>query len=139
MGEASGTQLRIWDHALPSLVTKVGWYAELPDDTVRFVRPEHEIEDIKHALKKLPENPEYFIGMGQKGKQYLEQWHNPDIYAQAIIGFAERVCSAPSTVVAFRLAERVATETSIWISANNINHFDCSPAATAICRLLKRV
>ena len=34
MGEASGSQLRIWAHALPSLVTNVGWYATLPADTV---------------------------------------------------------------------------------------------------------
>ncbi len=38
MGEASGSQLRIWAHALPSLVTRVGWYATLPDDAVAHVR-----------------------------------------------------------------------------------------------------
>ena len=53
MGEASGTQLRIWDHALPSLVTRVGWYAELPSDVVRFVRPEDEINDIISALSAI--------------------------------------------------------------------------------------
>src|SRR5262249_38055921 len=46
MGESSGGQLRIWDHALPSLVTREGWYASLPEDVVAFVRPNHEITDI---------------------------------------------------------------------------------------------
>ena len=43
MGEASASQLRIWEHALPSLVTRVGWYASLPEDAVAHVRPENEV------------------------------------------------------------------------------------------------
>src|SRR5437762_1535146 len=39
MGEASLSQLQIWDHALPSLVTRLGWYAALPKEAVDFVRP----------------------------------------------------------------------------------------------------
>jgi hypothetical protein len=30
MGEASASQLRLWSHRLPSLVTQTGWYATLP-------------------------------------------------------------------------------------------------------------
>ena len=114
MGEASGTQLRIWDHALPSLVTKVGWYDELPDDTVWFVRPEHENKDIIAALRDFAENPECFMQMGKNGKKYLEQWHDTDTYTQAIIRFAQEVYSSVSGNVAYILAERVAAELSIW-------------------------
>lgn len=39
MEEASFSQLRIWEHALPAIVTRVGWYATLPEDVVFFVRP----------------------------------------------------------------------------------------------------
>ena len=34
MGEASGSQLRIWNAGAASIVTKDGWYGSLPDDTV---------------------------------------------------------------------------------------------------------
>ena len=40
MGEASASQLRIWGHALPSLVSPVGWYSCLPEGAVDFVRPD---------------------------------------------------------------------------------------------------
>jgi len=40
MGEASLSQLVIWEHALPALVTRVGWYATLPEDTAAFIRHE---------------------------------------------------------------------------------------------------
>src|SRR5262249_5870772 len=63
MGEASGSQLRIWDHALPSLVTPKGWYASLPEDVVAFVRPDHEIADIQAHLRALLANPACFAKM----------------------------------------------------------------------------
>src|SRR5688500_15225353 len=46
MGEASGSQLRIWSRGLASLVTRTGWYAELPPDSVGFVDPANEIADL---------------------------------------------------------------------------------------------
>jgi hypothetical protein len=56
MGEASGSQLRIWDHALPSIVSKNDWYATLPSETVAFVSPDHEIEGVKYHLKYFLKN-----------------------------------------------------------------------------------
>ncbi|HUK87904.1 MAG TPA: hypothetical protein VLT85_09590, partial [Terriglobales bacterium] len=53
MGESSGSQLRIWDHSLASLVTPVGWYARLPKDSVGFARADHEVEDIHAHLDRL--------------------------------------------------------------------------------------
>ena len=114
MGEASGSQLRIWNHALPSLVTKVGWYAELPDDTVFFVRPDNEVEDIIMALKEILENPERFRQMGEKGKKYLETGHNPDRYAQILVQFAQKVSSSSLIAVIRKLTERIGAEIGVW-------------------------
>jgi len=136
MGEASGSQLRIWNHALPSLVTRTGWYAELPEDAVRFVGIDHEIEDIKSALIEFKMYPERFIEMGKKGKQYLEQWHNPDVYAQSVVTFAQQICSVPSPAVAFKLAERVADEISNWQGDDN-NDFGYVKPASSIYELFK--
>lgn len=89
MGEASGSLLRIWRHALPSLVTKVGWYAEQSEEAVLFVRPEQEIDDIKRHLQRLVDNPESLTAMGLRGRQILEEFHSPDAYARALIEFAK--------------------------------------------------
>jgi glycosyltransferase involved in cell wall biosynthesis len=91
MGEASISQLRIWRHALPALVTQVGWYAEQPEDVVCFVRPEHEVVDIQRHLQALMVEPDRFRAMGQRGRQRLETRHSPDAYAQAIVQFAQQL------------------------------------------------
>lgn len=87
MGEASGSQLRIWSHSLPTLVTKTNWYAMLPEKTVEFVRPEHEIEDIQKQLQSFLLEPEKFYEMGRRGKKLLEEQHSPEIYARAMVDF----------------------------------------------------
>ena len=82
MGEASVSQLQIWDHALPSLVTKVGWYATLPAGTVAFVRPEHEIMDIQAHLRAFLSEPWRYAQMGEDGRRYVQTHHTPGAYVQ---------------------------------------------------------
>ena len=136
MGEASGTQLRIWDHALPSLVTRVGWYAELPSDVVWFVRPEEEISDIVSALNTFIENSHRFMEMGEQGKNYLEQWHDPKDYAQSLATFVKDVCERRTMTTAFDLAERAAAEISIWTDGADDAQF--TQQAAAIYDLFRR-
>ena len=116
MGEASGSQLRIWSHALPSLVTKIGWYTSIPTDTVAFVSHDREIEDIQQQLQNFLDNPAEFIAMGTKGKQLLEEQHRPEIYAQAIINFSEQACKFRCKSVAYQLAKRVGQQMSNWVN-----------------------
>ena len=87
-GEASGSQLRIWSHALPSLVTRIGWYADLPEFAVAFVRHDREIEDIQQHLRNFLAHPVKFAKMGRRGQQLLLKEHAPDTYARRIIQFA---------------------------------------------------
>jgi glycosyltransferase involved in cell wall biosynthesis len=115
MGEASGSQLRIWSHALPSLVTKVGWYASLPAETVAFVRPAHEIQDIQSHLKAFLNAPGDFAMMGQRGRALLEQEHAPDAYAQAILDFAHTARRHAAHHSAYKLARRAGALMSDWI------------------------
>ncbi len=116
MGEASGSQLRIWSHALPSLVTNLGWYASLPEDTVAFINHDHEIEDIQQQLRNFLDNPKQFAIMGKQGKKLLEEYHTPKIYAQAIIDFAEQVCLSRTQSVAYHLATKVGQHINDWVN-----------------------
>ncbi|MCC5636206.1 glycosyltransferase [Nostoc sp. CHAB 5844] len=85
MGEASLSQLWIWQHALPSLVTDISWYHYLPSDTVAKVRLECEVQDIQTHLQNFHANPDAFIEMGLKGKALLEKQHLPSTYAAQLV------------------------------------------------------
>src|ERR1041384_8886119 len=106
MGEASGSQLRIWYHALPSLVTDVGWYATLSRDTVAHVRHEHEVADIQSHLRAFLDNPEPFAAMGQRGLRTLREQHDPETYVRAIMETAANVRGFTVRKSAYDLARR---------------------------------
>ncbi len=106
MGEASGSQLRIWAHALPSLVTQVGWYSDLPDDVVAHVRPgENEIADIQSHLRDFLGDPDRFRRMGERGWEILRQQHAPESYADQLIEFVKTVSHSTARNATFSLAE----------------------------------
>ena len=114
MGEASASQLRIWHHGLPSLVSKVGWYATIPAEAVAFVRPENEVEDIHEHFRAFIENPGRFARMGEAGGRILADHHHPEAYAQAMVDLAKDVCRFQPASVADRLTVRCAAEMSVW-------------------------
>lgn len=112
MGEASASQLRLWNHALPSLVTRTGWYAGLPEEAVAFVRSEYEIEDIHFHLNAFLESPECFARMGQCGRRVLEDEHTPSAYADIVVDLVHYAQAFRPKAVALGLAERVGRELS---------------------------
>jgi len=115
MGEASFSQLQIWAHGLPSLVTPAGWYAALPGEVVAFVRPEHEQADLHAHWYALLADPERFVRMGEAGRRHLDAHHTPAAYAHAIIGLAAEAQRCRADAAARQLADRAATEMSVWL------------------------
>jgi glycosyltransferase involved in cell wall biosynthesis len=116
MGEASGSQLRIWKHALPALVSTVGWYASLPANTVAFVRTdENEIADIQLHLRALLADPRTFAAMGKRGRRELEERHAPRSYANALLEMTRLSRQFRARIAANRLAERSGTLLSEWL------------------------
>jgi glycosyltransferase involved in cell wall biosynthesis len=134
MGEASASQLRIWSCALPSMVTRTGWYADLPEETVLFVDPAREAEDISRHLVRFAEDPDACKRIGKAGSQYLLGNHKPEEYVKAILGLAsdvERLRRSGSTNY---LVGRTAEEFSVWSSQDAISDASLS-AARAIASL----
>jgi glycosyltransferase involved in cell wall biosynthesis len=115
MGEASGSQLRIWSHALPSLVTQVGWYATLPGDAVAFVRPAHEIEDIQAHLRAFLSDPARFRRMGEKGYRVLAEQHSPEAYARSLMSLVARAQEYRRHAASYKLARRATAEVCAWM------------------------
>jgi hypothetical protein len=91
MGEASASQLRIWNAALPSLVTGADGYAVMPPDTVFFVRPQKERPDIQAHLRRLLRQPAYFRAAGRRGRRHLETHHAPAKYAANLAAHYEEL------------------------------------------------
>ena len=117
MGEASGSQLRLWSHALPSFVTAVDWYAQLPAEAVAHVRIEHEITDIQHHLRDLLDNPARFVRMGEAGRRTLAAQHAPEAYADSLMNLLEHLPAMRSRAAAFHLTKRAANEAARWMNA----------------------
>jgi glycosyltransferase involved in cell wall biosynthesis len=90
-GEASAAQLRIWSHGIPSIVTKIGWYAEQPANTVAFVRPGHMAEDLAALLRNYRAAPGPFIELGLNGYRHLAECHTPERYVDGLLELAARV------------------------------------------------
>jgi glycosyltransferase involved in cell wall biosynthesis len=114
MGEASASQLRIWDHALPSLVTPDGWYATIPEDAAAFVRPDQEVADIQAHLAAFLADPARFARMGANGRRILEQWHSPAAHAGAVLDLVERLRGRARQALLGPLAERLRGSLAGW-------------------------
>ena len=122
-GEASYSQLRIWSHALPSLVSRIGWYAELPEDTVVFVRPTHLVEDICARLDEYAAAPESFVKVGLEGHRYFVEEHSPERYAAAIADLAACERAYRNRWNAARLADRATNALEGWFDPGNLPDF----------------
>jgi ubiquinone/menaquinone biosynthesis C-methylase UbiE/glycosyltransferase involved in cell wall biosynthesis len=114
MGEASLSQLQMWDHALPTLVTRVGWYAKFPDTAVAFIRPDHEVRDIQTQLKAFLDDPDRFAAMGECGRRILEEQHTLEAYAEALIDLVAEAQRFRPRAAAYDVARRVSAEISVW-------------------------
>lgn len=115
MGESSFSQLQIWAHALPTLVSQLAWYAKLPENAVAFVRPEHEVLDIQRHLNAFLADSDRFVEMGHQGRRFLEEHHRPKMYADALIDFVSEAQRYSPQAAAYELSVRVGTAMQGWI------------------------
>lgn len=114
MGEASGSQLVIWQYGLPSLVTRIGWYATLPGDTVSFVRFDHERTDIHASLNSFLAEPERYREMGRNGRCHVEQEHTREGYVNSLLELANSVSKSRAIWFTRNLSNRVGMAMSGW-------------------------
>ena len=122
VGEASGSQLRIWSHGLPSLVSDVGWFASLPAETVGFVRhDQNEIQDIQNHLSDFLDSPESFARMGRRGFDQLKKHHSPAAYAEQILSMADHAARFRPQFAARILAKRASLPLTQWLAEDALD------------------
>src|SRR6056297_1227194 len=88
MGEASGSQLRIWNAAAASVVTDQGWYQNLPKDTVAHIPLDGEIPALQELLARLEKDRNFGQALGLAGRKRLIERHSPAQYADGIVDVA---------------------------------------------------
>ncbi|KAF0095172.1 MAG: putative glycosyl transferase [Puniceicoccaceae bacterium 5H] len=93
LGEASGTLLRVWDHARPALVTRTAFYATLPEEVVAFVDPKDEQAELHRHFSRLLDEPAYYARMGEAGRAYLERHHTAEAFARGLRAFREEAAA----------------------------------------------
>lgn len=91
MGEASASQLRYWANAIPSIVSDVGWYSELPDNVVMKVSPNREQEDLISVLEKIISGNQSCRELGINGYLYLRERHNVQRYIDGLAGYLKYI------------------------------------------------
>lgn len=89
MGEASGSQLRIWDSAAASVVTDDGWYHDIVDEAVFRIPKDNEVPSIKALLQQISRDRHTAMSKGDCGRQQLVSKHDPETYADGIIQIAQ--------------------------------------------------
>lgn len=120
MGEASASQLRIFESSLPAIVTRTGWYGTLPEEAVAQVDPIDEVPQIRAHLASFLSDPERFRVMGERGRQLLEQRHSPAQYAQDILSFSEVCIAQGPREVAMEAALRAVRNGQAWIRGGDV-------------------
>jgi glycosyltransferase involved in cell wall biosynthesis len=129
MGEASGSQLHLWQYGLPSLVTRAAWYETLPENTVAFVRPDHETEDIHSHLAGFLSDPEKYRELGRNGRRHVAEKHSMESYVAGLLEIAKRTPEFQAHWLARNLAVRVASTMTGWSDRTTIEEFMPNVAA----------
>lgn len=88
VGEASGVQLRIWQAGVPTLATRVGWYAEQPEGTLAWVDTARMEESFIEHWEAYAKDRAKFAMMAEAGRKVYEASHGPESYARKIVEFA---------------------------------------------------
>jgi len=100
MGEASYSQLTLWNHAVPTIVSDVGWYADLPRGSVYHIDPRRTLPELTRAIATFFAEPARFAEMGRLGRQALEARHSPSRYVERLTEFIAATQGAASAQLA---------------------------------------
>lgn len=88
MGEASGSQLRIWANGAASVVSDTGWYRRLPEGSVLRVTTEREHSDLLMLLDDLAERRIDLDTIARRGGACLTA-SDPRVYALTLAEWLE--------------------------------------------------
>jgi glycosyltransferase involved in cell wall biosynthesis len=91
LGETSASVLRLLGEGVPTIVSKVGWYAELPDECVVKVEVGESMRaDLRMAVTGLLDDQERLVQLGRTAQDYVATHHNVQEVARAYVNVLEK-------------------------------------------------
>jgi hypothetical protein len=136
MGEASSSQLHLWANALPTLVSRVGWYAALPQNTVFYVDPAREIEEIQAHLAAFAIDRRPFVLAGQRGRDRLLAQHGTNRYVDSLLQIAQEAPVQHGRRAAIDMARTASLRLLELLDYNMLGSF-APPVAERIAALVQ--
>jgi hypothetical protein len=136
MGEASSSQLHLWANALPTLVSRVGWYAALPPNTVFYVDLAREIEEIQAHLAAFAVDRRPFVLAGQRGRDRLLAQHGTNRYVDSLLQIAQEAPVQHGRRAAIDMARTASLRLLELIDCDMFGSF-APPVAERIATLMK--
>lgn len=107
VGEASGSQLRIWNAGAAAAISDQGFYATLPKGTAFPIRTEHEADDLEALIRRFSADRTIGKKVGKEGRAHFEAHHLPRRYARGIAEIAARAEADAAEAQLTRSANRV--------------------------------
>ena len=133
MGEASGAQIRFWNHSLPTLVTKTGWYARQRAECVLFVDPANEQETLHAHWNTAIDDYSRVAQVGLEGRAELERRHGAEVFADALLAFLPAVHERRKIAFLPKLAETAGRALGGLCLTEAANRMLADSAARAVC------
>jgi hypothetical protein len=135
VGEASGAQLRFWNHSLPTAVTRTGWYARQTAESVLFVDPQGERGDLWRIWDRALADAAGIAALGLAGRRHLAARHGAEVFAAALADFLPSVAAFRGTAFEEALARRAGRAVAALDLPEAARNGLCTRAADAISRL----
>lgn len=95
---ASATAIEGLLYGKLTLVTDIGFYAEIPSDCAVKISPEHEVDQIRRALENACQSPETRHAMARRGQQWASATFSASNYASHLIEVAELAAVASPAI-----------------------------------------
>ncbi|HKR01395.1 MAG TPA: methyltransferase domain-containing protein [Pyrinomonadaceae bacterium] len=95
VGETSSSLCRLLAASVPAIVSNVGWFSELPNDTVVKIDMDESADAMLYVfLKRLIEDVPLRARLGANARRYAQHSHEVEGSAREYISFIEEVVAA---------------------------------------------
>jgi glycosyltransferase involved in cell wall biosynthesis len=120
---ASASTIEAMLYGKAVIVVDTGFYKDLPDDCVRKVSPEREVDDLRRELESLQADPSARAALGERAAEWARATFRADGYAESLT----RICADVAAAAPALEASRFFAETLVrwgaseeWVTTEDI-------------------
>lgn len=99
-GETSRSVLQIMSHGKPVIVSNVGWFSELPDNSCLKVDVDsYQNSVLSEFFQLLTDNKKIRDAIGRNGKDFVIKNHDPEVAAKMYYQFIKNVLNGDEMII----------------------------------------